>query len=243
VPQHPQPVGRGPPDRGRRAGRAGLQAGESSQQQRREQEGDRVDGEHATGRDQWQQHGDQHRPGHLEPVAARAEGGVGPVQVGVVDQVGDRAAGGRGEGGGQHRLDREQHRQPGQGRVGEHDRPDRGRLAQLAHDHQQAPPDPVGDQPEQRAQHRRRALAGQQQHADVEPAAALLGHEQDERHQPGRVAEQGHEAGQPQPAERARPAHQFPARAPPAHAWPARGRVAHNWISPALVGVNPQASK
>jgi len=206
------------------AGRS--QPWEAAEQQRRHQEGQGVEDEHARHRQHRQQQRDQQRPRDLQPVGAGAEDGVGALQLGVVDQLGDGAARGRLEGGGEDRLCRHQAQQHRERRQQQRDRADRQRLAELAGDHRAPAARPVGDHPEQRAEQRGGAVGGQQQQANADAVAGLLGDQQDQGHQPDRVADQRDHPGQPQPPERARPPQQPPPVSVPGHAFPEPARRA-----------------
>ena len=180
------------------AGRALPSPGSLSQDCGGDGERGHVDEQHAPDPGQREQRCGEQWPERFEAVGADAEGGVGGLEILVVDHAGYGAACGGGEGGGgdaPHRDEGQQHRE---GRQGGGDREHEEPLDDLAADHHPAQPVPVPDQAGHRPEQARDAVACQQQQRDGDRRSRLGLEVDQQRHQAERVAEDRDGPGRPQ---------------------------------------------
>jgi hypothetical protein len=184
------------------AGAVARQGRQEPEHGRRDEEGGRVHQQDPADVQDRQRQGRDQRAEGLAAVGGDADGGVGPVQVGLGHD--------RRDGGPRRRLEDlagdgpqpDQDKQQRQRRQPEGDDRDQGGLDQLAGDHDPPPVQPVGHRPGQGAQQRRGEIAGQQQHRHRQGLPGRLGHVQHEGDQAERVAKERHRPGGPQQAER-----------------------------------------
>jgi hypothetical protein len=146
-------------------------------------------------------------------VGTAADQGVGALEVLIGGQVGNSAPGGRLEQVRHQGLDRDQRQQRHEGWLEDDDRSDRHSLAELTDDEEPTPFHSVGDHTDEGTEQRRGEVSGQKQECDGAAGAHFVSDVEDQRHQAHRVAQEGHDAGEPEPTEPSVVVEQPPRRA------------------------------